>query len=241
MCSGRSDPEARAPTCELPDDAAVILPLIQIMANDDEMADLQRSIKREVEMPRSVLALVVAVAVAVWVAPLAGSAQQRAFGPQDWWGPGTADWDQMWPQDMQRDRWSPGRMGVTQNQRMLRHWTFMNGDVPAAYSGATSPVERTPETIAQGADLYAAHCAQCHGTIGYGDGAEGLSLVPSPALLTYLVQKPIAGDEYLIWAISEGGTAFRTEMPAFKNALTEDEIWAIIAYMRTGFSNSAGE
>lgn len=192
-------------------------------------------------MPRSAVALAILMAVAAWVAPLAGSAQQDEFGPQDWWGPGTMDWDEMWPRDVQRDRWSPGRMGVTQNQRMLRHWTFMNGDVPAAYSGATSPVERTPETIAQGADLYAAYCARCHGAIGYGDGTEGRSLVPSPALLTYLVQKPIAGDEYLIWAISEGGATFGTEMPAFKNTLTENEIWTIIAYMRAGFTSAAAE
>jgi mono/diheme cytochrome c family protein len=96
-------------------------------------------------------------------------------------------------------------------------------------------VDRTPETIAQGADLYAAHCSRCHGAVGYGDGTEGRSLVPSPALLSFLIRKPIAGDEYLMWTISEGGTVFRTEMPEYKNLLTEEEIWTIIAYMRAGF------
>ena len=192
-------------------------------------------------MPKSALALGAVVAMAIWSAPLAGSAQRSGFEPQDWWGPGTHGWDQMWSGEKQRDRWSPGRMGVTQNQRMLRHWTFMNGDVPAAYRGATSPTEATPETIAKGAELYVANCSRCHGAIGYGDGTEGRSLVPSPALLSYLVQKPIAGDEFLMWTISEGGTAFRTEMPAYKHELTEDEIWAIIAFMRAGFSTAANE
>ncbi|MEZ5859277.1 MAG: cytochrome c [Geminicoccaceae bacterium] len=190
-------------------------------------------------MARSVLAMAVVVAVAAWAAPLDGSAQQRDFGPQDWWGPGSGDWERMWPEGRERDRWSPGRMGVTQNQRMLRHWTFMNGQVPEAYEGATSTVERTPETIARGAELYAAHCARCHGEIGYGDGTEGRSLVPSPALLAFLVQRPIAGDAYLNWAIAEGGSAFGTEMPAYKEALAEDDIWAIIAYMRSGFPDTA--
>lgn len=190
-------------------------------------------------MPRSLLALVVALVVAAWAAPLATNAQEREFGPQDWWGPGTQDWDRMWPEGRERDKWSPGRMGITQNQRMLRHWTFMNGEVPAAYQGATSPVERTPEVIAEGAALYTAHCARCHGEIGYGDGTEGRSLVPSPALLAFLVQQPIAGDEYLLWAISDGGEAFGTEMPAFGNTLDENQIWAIIAYMRTGFPDPA--
>lgn len=189
-------------------------------------------------MARSLPAFLVALAVAVGAAPLVGSAQDRDFGPEDWWGPGSGDWERLWPEGRERDRWSPGRMGVTQNQRMLRHWTFMSGDVPEAYRDATSTVERTPATIDQGAGLYTAHCARCHGEIGYGDGTEGRSLVPSPALLAFLVQKPIAGDAYLNWAISEGGVAFGTEMPAYKEALTEDDIWAIVAYMRSGFPDT---
>ena len=190
-------------------------------------------------MPRSLLALAIVVAVALCSVPLAGQAQRDEPGPQDWWGPRTPDWERMWPRDVQRDRWAPGRMGVTQHQRMLRHWTFLNEGVPEAYRGAASTVEPTPETIARGADLYAAQCAECHGAIGYGDGTEGRGLVPSPALLTYLVQRPMAGDEYLLWAIADGGAAFRTEMPAYKNALSEDDIWSIIAYMRAGFSATA--
>ena len=186
-------------------------------------------------MPRALVAFAVVVGIALGAAPLMVDAQQREPGPQDWWGPGTTDWDRMWPSHLERDRWGSGSMGVTQNQRMLRHWTFMNDDVPAAYRGAVNPVAPTRETIAEGAELYATHCAQCHGAIGYGDGTEGLSLVPSPALLSHLVQRPMAGDAYLMWAIAEGGTAFGTEMPAFKNALADDQIWAIIVFMRAGF------
>lgn len=192
-------------------------------------------------MSKSLVALALVVAVAAWAAPSTTGAQEREPGPQDWWGPRTTDWERMWPEGRQRDRWDPGMMGVTQHQRMLRHWTFMNQEVPATYRGAVSPLERSPETIAQGADAYAAHCARCHGEIGYGDGSEGRGLVPSPALLTYLVQRPMAGDEYLLWAIAEGGAAFDTEMPAFKHTLTDDEIWAIIAYMRNGFSRIPAE
>ena len=46
-------------------------------------------------------------------------------------------------------------------------------------------------------------------------------------------------DEYLLWAISEGGAPFGTDMPAFKDALSRDEIWQIIAYMRAGFPKVA--
>lgn len=192
-------------------------------------------------MRSALVALAVVLALALGLAPPTVDAQREEPGPQDWWGPRTPDWERMWPRDMQRDRWGPGRMGVTQHQRMLRHWTFMTEGVPEAYRGAASTVEATPETLALGAELYAAQCAECHGAIGYGDGTEGRGLVPSPALLVYLVQRPMAGDEYLLWAITEGGAAFGTEMPAYKYALTQDEIWSIIAYMRAGFSAGAAD
>ena len=71
------------------------------------------------------------------------------------------------------------------------------------------------------------------------DGAENQSPSPlSPALLNYLVQMPMAGDEYLLWTVSEGGRRFGTDMPSFKDTLTEDQIWSIIAYMRAGFPSS---
>jgi mono/diheme cytochrome c family protein len=68
-----------------------------------------------------------------------------------------------------------------------------------------------------------------------GDGEAGKSLTPSPALLAWMIQRPVAVDEYLLWTISEGGTEFKTGMPAFKDTLSREEIWKIVAYMRAGF------
>jgi mono/diheme cytochrome c family protein len=42
-------------------------------------------------------------------------------------------------------------------------------------------------------------------------------------------------DEYMLWSISDGGAAFGTAMPAYKDVLTKDEIWKIVTYMRAGF------
>lgn len=139
----------------------------------------------------------------------------------------------MWSERM--PGWGHGNMGPGQQQRMQRHWTYMNECVPAAYRGARSTIRATPEVIAEGQTLYTANCASCHGAEGLGDGEAGRSLVPSPALLRWFVQMPMSGDEYLLWAISEGGQRFGTEMPAFREPLTEEEIWKIIAYMRAGF------
>ena len=68
-----------------------------------------------------------------------------------------------------------------------------------------------------------------------GDGEAASSLNPSPALLAYMIQMPMSVDEYMLWSISDGGAAFGTKMPAFKDVLTRDEIWKIVTYMRAGF------
>jgi mono/diheme cytochrome c family protein len=68
-----------------------------------------------------------------------------------------------------------------------------------------------------------------------GDGEVAKSLSPSPALLAHMIQMPMSVDEYMLWSISDGGSAFGTAMPAFKDVLTNDEIWKIVTYMRAGF------
>jgi hypothetical protein len=42
---------------------------------------------------------------------------------------------------------------------------------------------------------------KCHGETRLGNGELAKDLTPSPALLAYLVQQPIAVDQYLLWTI----------------------------------------
>ncbi|QDI74423.1 cytochrome c (plasmid) [Leisingera aquaemixtae] len=170
-------------------------------------------------------------ALVLFVVPQTLGAQQGGSCCNDRWG---SDW--MGSGHMHdRENWGWNEMRPGQRQRMQRHWTYMNEGVPSAYQGTRSTVKATQDTIETGAELYMDNCASCHGAKGFGDGAAGRSLVPSPALLNRFVQMPMAGDEYLLWAISEGGNQFGTDMPAFKDVLSEDEIWMIVAYMRAGF------
>ncbi len=111
----------------------------------------------------------------------------------------------------------------------------MHQRLPKDYDGARSTIKSTPGNIAQGGKLYATNCASCHGKSGLGNGEAGKALTPSPALLAWMIQRPMAVDEYLLWTISEGGANFGTAMPAYKGVLKRDEIWKIIAYMRAGF------
>jgi mono/diheme cytochrome c family protein len=151
---------------------------------------------------------------------------QRNF---DYWQP---DW-------MVRELWGPGNMPKGMMVRLLRHTTYMQYGVPKGYEGAKSTVPPGPQTIAAGSKLYGEHCAECHGRDGMGDGEPGRAISPSPALLAYMIKRPISVDEYLLWAISDGGEQFGSEMPAFKDKLSRDDIWRVIAYMRAGFPDAS--
>jgi len=144
----------------------------------------------------------------------------------DYWQP---DW-------MVRELWGPGHIPKGMKVRMLRHSLYMQYGVPSEYAGAATNL-RAPAAadIAAGQALYSQNCASCHGKDGMGSGESGKALSPSPALLAYMITRPVSVDEYLLWAISDGGAQFETEMPAFKDKLKRDDIWRIIAFMRAGF------
>jgi len=141
-------------------------------------------------------------------------------------------WDPDWTG---RDRWEPDMIDPAHRQRMGRHRTFMNVGVPSKYRGQLNPLATTRSVVKEGSMLYQQQCAVCHGAEGMGDGEAANSLNPSPALLAYMVQRPQSVDEYLMWTVSEGGKAFGTPMPAFKDMLSEEDIWKIVTFMRAGF------
>lgn len=175
------------------------------------------------------------VAVAALVAVVTSWTAVAQGPPQTPMPPGVDFWQPRW---MQRELWGPGNMPAGMRVRVLRHWTYVQFGVPTAYAGARSPLDHSTEVLGEGQKLYTAKCASCHGKDGLGDGDASNALTPSPALLGYMIQRPISVDEYLLWVISDGGRAFDSAMPAFKDDLSRDEIWKIVAYMRTGFGQS---
>lgn len=173
---------------------------------------------------------------AILAVSLAGTAlaQQPKQAPQstpdqfrkfDYWQP---DW-------MVRELWGPGNMPKGMMIRLLRHNIFLQYGLPKEYEGAKSAITADAAAIDKGRTLYKAECATCHGADGMGSGDPGKAVSPSPALLAYMIKRPIAVDEYLLWSIGDGGVQFNSEMPAFKDKLARDDIWRIIAYMRAGF------
>jgi len=170
------------------------------------------------------------VTVAGFVLDLNGAAGQSTDQ-----GPQPGQWDMWDPNWMKREMWGPGNMDPGMRHRMARHWTFMHEGIPASYRDARNPYSPDANIIGEGRALYQENCASCHGATGMGNGEIANSLNPSPALLAHMIHMPMSVDQYLLWSIYDGGVTLGTAMPAFKEVLTQDEIWKIVTYMRAGF------
>ena len=190
-----------------------------------------RSLIATTELKRYLAAAAIAVAALTATAVGQEPRQPPTVPGFDYWQP---EW-------MTRHLWGQGRMPKGLETRLLRHKTFVNLGGAKEYEGMHSTFGQSPDVIAAGYKLYARHCAGCHGTNGMGNGDMGKALSPSPALLAYMITRPIAVDEYLLWSISEGGKQFGSAMPAFKEKLSREEIWKIITYMRAGFPDTKVE
>jgi mono/diheme cytochrome c family protein len=118
-----------------------------------------------------------------------------------------------------------------------RHQFYRREGLPAAYRGKTNPLTPSIPFVLAGADDYDLNCAACHGPAGLGNGQPKANIQPAPADLSGSVSDPSIKDDFLYWTIAEGGAQFGTDMPAYKNDLTEHQIWRIMVYMRAAFAN----
>ena len=114
----------------------------------------------------------------------------------------------------------------------LRHQFVAQNGFDPKYANKSNPLRATAENLAAGEKLYQADCASCHGVTGFGDGPAAKGLNPPPANIAASARMPMTSDAYLYWTIAEGGVPLHTAMPPFKSALTEEEIWKIILYVR---------
>lgn len=98
-----------------------------------------------------------------------------------------------------------------------------------------------PGVLARAQALYARDCAACHGETGRGDGVAGRNLQgmskmdpemkKGPADFTDAGQMLSAPDALLQGKILRGGMG--TGMPEFGSLYTDEELWAMVSYLRT--------
>jgi mono/diheme cytochrome c family protein len=106
-----------------------------------------------------------------------------------------------------------------------------------AAAALRNPVPASAESVARGASLYRINCVVCHGEQGFGDGPVGRKFVdPSPVDLN----KPYTQDQadgQLFFTLTRG----RVAMPFYRDALSQQERWDVINYLRREFGKKKSE
>lgn len=113
-------------------------------------------------------------------------------------------------------------------------------------TAALIAAQTTPEALAAGKELYAQNCAACHGENGGGDGvfADDLAAEPMPGMAipegsTTTQPSDFTDPETMLGAspallqgkIVRGGMG--TGMPYWGPVFTEEQIWALVAYIQS--------
>ena len=106
--------------------------------------------------------------------------------------------------------------------------------VPRQDKAERPPLPARPAARAEDT-LFGKLCQNCHGVAGTGTGPEHLKYLPRPRNLTNRPYFAPQDDERIARSIADGipGTA----MPAFRNRLNSEELWAMAEKVRT-FSES---
>ncbi len=121
---------------------------------------------------------------------------------------------------------------------------MMLGAILLAGCGAGSPPAETGAgpVVTRGRTVYQANCASCHGAQGEGQPgwkmprADGAYLPPPHDSTGHTWHH---SDQHLLDIIRRGGqaayggTGFTSGMPAWGDRLSEDEIAAVLAYIKT--------
>ncbi len=97
--------------------------------------------------------------------------------------------------------------------------------------------------VMQGKKIFSRYCAPCHGSGGAGDGYNAVNLDPHARDLTDQSEVYMAklSNEEIFEVISQGGRGVDLSplMPAWGQVFSEDEIWSLIAYIRTLHADGA--
>ena len=131
-----------------------------------------------------------------------------------------------------------GRM-AERHRRMKRRHRQMMGALPSE-DESPSEQQRVPQgeaaIAAEGENLYGQHCASCHGQQGTGLGA-----FPPLAGSEWVTGDPDTAIRILLHGlqgrIEVDGRSYNNVMPAFGRRLSDEEVAALLSYIRSSWGN----
>lgn len=103
--------------------------------------------------------------------------------------------------------------------------------VPEGAANETSPVPATPQTLVAARALFQKNCRRCHGPKGVGDGPDADPDHMADMDLTNPKRATNNPDGVVFYKIWNGRK--KPKMPAFREELTREQVWAIVAYVQS--------
>jgi mono/diheme cytochrome c family protein len=103
--------------------------------------------------------------------------------------------------------------------------------LPPDADAKKSPVQVDDKVLAAGKSVFKNKCAKCHGPGGLGDGEDADPDHREHMDLTNPKRADRNTDGVVFYKVSNGRK--RPKMPAFKEELTEQQVWSIVAYVQT--------
>lgn len=94
-----------------------------------------------------------------------------------------------------------------------------------------NPLTVDAKLLADGKALYAQNCRRCHGPAGLGDGPDADPDARAEMDLTNPKRASRNPDGIVFHKVASGRG--RPQMPAFKDELTTEEIWTVVAYAQS--------
>jgi mono/diheme cytochrome c family protein len=94
-----------------------------------------------------------------------------------------------------------------------------------------NPLTVDEKVIATGKAVFKDKCSRCHGPGGLGDGPDADPDAPPEMNLTTAKRAEQNSDGVVFYKVWNGRR--KPKMPPFKEELTEQQAWAVVAYVQT--------
>lgn len=103
--------------------------------------------------------------------------------------------------------------------------------LPPDAPDTVSPLKVDDKVLSSGKKIFSDKCQKCHGPKGLGDGPDADPEHAEDMNLTNPKRADRNPDGIVFYKVLNGRT--RPKMPAFKEELSRDQIWAVVAYVQT--------
>ena len=105
-------------------------------------------------------------------------------------------------------------------------WTIPPGAVEER-----NPLTVNDSVIAAGRKVFVSKCQRCHGSAGKGDGQDADKSRRERMDLTLAANAADNPDGVVFYRVWNGRSS--PKMPAFKDDLSKEQVWAVVAYVQT--------